>query len=235
MYKLFSKNNKGLVRQNVRSTFGGLTLIELMVVISIFLGITSTVLFNYGDFSSNVSLQNLTDDIALSIRKAQGFAIGARAVDQVFNNSYGMHFSVNSSISNSSIESSERSFLMFSILTPQLAVDKFYPIGSGSCGDKTNNKCIEFFNIMTLDKIKGINVINSSGTIPLSPSASVDVVFTRPDPRAYICYRSDSNSKCTSGIFRVEITISNGQTETGKEKLKKISVQNTGQISIENS
>lgn len=215
---------------------GGLTLIELMVVVSIFMGITATTLFNYSDFSSNVSLQNLTDDIALSIRKAQSFAIGARAVGETFNNSYGMHFSVNPNSTNTNLDSSQKSFLMFAILTPKLAVGKFYPVdGTGSCGDKNNNKCMEFFNIMTPDKIKKIKVTNSSKTISLSTSASVDVVFTRPDPRAYICYRSDSNSgtKCDS-YSRVEIIISNGQTDEGKEKCKMISVQNTGQISIEN-
>lgn len=235
MYKNLYKR----IKYNFKSALNkGLTLIELMVVIAIFLGITSTVLFNYGDFSSNVSLQNLTDDIALSIRKAQGFAIGARGISDGtgtvdFNKSYGMHFSVNPTSSN--LDSSERAFLMFSIPTPQSILDKFYSVGSGSCGDKNNNNCVEFFNIMTLDKIKGINVINSSGPISLGQNASVDVVFTRPDPRAYICYRENSNpsTKCAGGISRVEITISNGQTGV-KEKFKKISVQNTGQISIEN-
>jgi len=218
----------------------GLTMIELMVVISIFLGISSTAIFNYGGFSSNVSLQNLTDDIALSIRKAQSFAIGARAVGDTFNNSYGMHFSVNPSPLYPSIDSSERSFLMFSvpITTPE---KKFYTLKElSSCGDKSaNNQCLEFFNIMTIDKIKKINAIKNSSVTTIidssTPNRSLDIVFTRPDPRAYICYRDNSNpsTNCES-YSSVEIIISNGETEVDKEKLKMISVQNTGQISIQN-
>lgn len=209
---------------------GGLTLIELMVVISIFLVITSTALFNYGGFNSTVSLQNLTDDIALSIRKAQGFAIGARAVgDTGFNNSYGVHFSVNPNSSN--LDSSIRSFLMFSVPIP----GKKYIVGTGSCdGKSSSNMCMEFFNIMTADKILKITVIKNSTPTILSLNAYVDIVFTRPDPRAYICYRTSSNANCEN-YSNVDIIISNGDTDPTKEKCKMISVQNTGQISIQNS
>lgn len=55
-----------------------MTAIELVVVMGIFAAISSTVLFNYRDFSSNVALQNLAQDIALQIKQAQTDAVSGR-------------------------------------------------------------------------------------------------------------------------------------------------------------
>jgi prepilin-type N-terminal cleavage/methylation domain-containing protein len=201
---------------------GGLTLVELMVVISIFLVISGVAIFDYGGFRSTVSLQNITDDIALSIRKAQGFAIGARAVSSNFYNSYGMHFSTNNSVD--PLVASNKSFLMFWATQ----ATKRYVSGVGTCGDNTNNKCLELFNITSADVVKEIKLDGVA-----QPSNSyLDIIFTRPDPRASFCYRTNVNSPCSPTVIsNVSVTISNGQTTN--EKIKTISVQNTGQISIQ--
>jgi len=210
----------------------GLTLIELMVVISIFLMITSVAIFNYGSFNSNISLQNLTDDIALSIRKAQSFAIGARGIkidgkeEVEFNKSYGVHFSINPIPSTTSVDSSNQSFLVFSTPT----ADKKYDSSSNPCG--SGGECVEFFNITTADYIKEIAVTENSTRESIGENATVDIVFTRPNPRAYFCYRHSLNDTCETNVSSVDIIISNGNKD--KEKFKIISVQNTGQISIQN-
>lgn len=215
----------------------GLTLVELIVVISIFLIITSVAIFNYGNFNSTVSLQNLTDDIALSIRKAQGFAIGARGVGEsigfdktfTYNNSYGMHFSIDHNPAGA-LSGSNKSFLMFAIPI-QTAVEKKY-IDSGDvnvvCNDGTlNNQCIELYNINTIDEVKELWINGYQ-----KASGSIDIVFTRPDPKASFCYRATPNDSCISQISSVDIVISNGQTEDQYRK-KTITIQNTGQISIQ--
>ncbi|MFA6386431.1 MAG: prepilin-type N-terminal cleavage/methylation domain-containing protein [Candidatus Paceibacterota bacterium] len=220
------KNINRIIKYKLQLPYNkGLTLIELMVVISIFLVITTTVIFNYGTFNSNVSLQNLTDDVALSIRKAQGFAIGARAVGDNFRNSYGMHFSVDSSPSGS-LSGSNKSFLMFSV--PTADTKKYTDNGSMSdvCGNNTN-QCIELFNITSADNIKELRIDDVSKV-----AGSIDIIFTRPNTRAYFCYRANTSSDCVTAS-RVDIVISNGQTDVGKERTKTISVQNTGQISIQ--
>ena len=216
----------------------GLTLIELMVVIGIFMVITGIVIFNYGNFSSTVSLQNLTDDIAISIRKAQSFAIGARGIetgtDRDFNKSYGMHFSVNESPSGS-LSGSSRSFLMFSLPSSTPEDQKKYTDSSTSSSVcSVGNDCVELFNITTLDKIDSINAKVGVDYLTGSESSSVDLIFTRPDPRAYICYRIISSGECEKNVSSVDIVVSNGQTDAdGTKKTKTISVQNTGQISIQ--
>lgn len=205
----------------------GFTLIELMVTISIFLVITTTVIFNYGDFKSSVSLQNNTDSIALSIRKAQSYAIGAKGSGGVFSNSYGIHFSIDENTPSNPQSGFNKSFILFSTNN-----NKLYDVANGgSCSDSSANECRELFSITSSDKIKEIWV-DGDKTNPTY--SNVDIVFTRPEPRAYFCYRPNvSTSTCTAvGNSSVSIVISNGQTGT-REKTKTITVQNTGQISVQ--
>lgn len=203
----------------------GLTLVELMVVIGIFLLISGMVIFDYSSFRSNVSLQNLTDDIALSIRKAQGFAVGSRATsDSDFSNSYGVHFTINTNPP-SVLDGSYKSFLMF--YTP--STEKKYNVGTGNCGEILNNECIEYFRIKSADVIKNIEI---EGVPITDPEGSIDIIFTRPDLRAYFCYRATLASACNTNISNISITISNDLVGE-KERTKTISVQNTGQISIQ--
>lgn len=56
----------------------GMTAIELVVVMGIFAAISSTVLFNYRNFSNNVALQNLAQDVALQIKRAQTESVSGR-------------------------------------------------------------------------------------------------------------------------------------------------------------
>ncbi|NVN97287.1 prepilin-type N-terminal cleavage/methylation domain-containing protein [Candidatus Nomurabacteria bacterium] len=220
--------NRGVLNHNK-----GLTLIELMVVIGIFMIISGVAIFNYGNFNSTISLQNLTDDIALSVRKAQSFAIGARGIsDGVsevdFNKSYGVHFSKNTAPDTTKLESSSQSFLLFSTKG-----DLDYDINSNLACGKINSECIEYFNIMTADSIKDIKITKDSVEESIGATDTLDVVFTRPNPRAYFCHKSGSNSSpCNiENISSVKILISNGQEV---EKFRAITIQNTGQISIQN-
>ena len=212
----------------------GLTVVELLVVISIFLVITGVTVFQYGNFRSSVSLQNLTDDIALAVRKAQSFAIGARSSDIRnatipsgsinFNKSFGVHFSL--SETNSPLEGNTKSFLMFSV--PSTSVNKKYDYEGGApCGDASND-CVELFSISTADYIKYLIV---DGEVKNNPNASLDIVFTRPDPRAYFCFRDEPSDSCTVAS-NVGILITNGMADD-KERTKTISIQNTGQISTQ--
>ncbi len=214
------------LNNNLNKIKNGLTLVELLVVVSIFLVITGVTIFNYGDFRSNVSLQNLTDDIALSVRKAQSFAIGARSSSMTgtFDNSFGIHFSL--SDTNEDIEGNNKSFLMFSV--PLSESKKYDYSGNGLCGD-SNNACLELFRINTADYIKSIILDNNI----LKTEGSLDIVFTRPDPRASFCYRANQSptESCISAS-RIDIIISNG-LPSDKEKTRTITVQNTGQISTQ--
>ena len=225
------KNNYNKIKNFDLLKNRAFTLVELMVTISIFLIITSVTIVNYSSFKSNVSLQNLTDDIALSIRKAQSFAIGARAVDQDFNKSYGIHFSADEN-TNGVDGSKNKSFLIFSV--PKADITAGYT-DKDICTVTLN--CIELFKITSTDKIKEISIVGGSNN-GNDKNESIDIIFTRPDPRARFCYTKSSGVgygtvNCDSGISSASIVISNGKTGDGEEKTKTITVQNTGQISIQ--
>ena len=71
MYNQFiikMSKNKNKMKYN-----SGITIIELLVVISIFIIISGITIFNYSKFKSTATLQNLADDIALSVRRVQGY------------------------------------------------------------------------------------------------------------------------------------------------------------------
>ena len=53
---------------NIRTYNQGLTFIELIVVLSIVSVIAGVILFKFSDFSNNITLQNLSQDIALRIK-----------------------------------------------------------------------------------------------------------------------------------------------------------------------
>lgn len=220
MFKNFHKNkyNKGM------------TLIELLVVIFIFMVISSITIFSYGKFNSSLSLQNLADDIALSARRAQGFAIGVRGYDNSFSEGYGIHFSTNPDISNLSA-GSNKSFVLFA----NIYNDKTYNHDtSGKCGTPTStNECLEILNITSSDKISGFSVENNGFEVPI-PDGTLDVFFKRPNPEPVFCVRKNSlnpNFDCDYGVnvSYVKIRVTNDQNPG---VFKTIMISNNGQISV---
>ena len=70
-----------------------MTIVELLVVLAIFAIISGITMVDYSSFKSSASLNNLANDISISIRKAQSYAIGARGNSGSFDDGYGVHFS----------------------------------------------------------------------------------------------------------------------------------------------
>ena len=219
--KLSFFRNK-LHHTNDRFSHKGLTLIELMVVVSIFIIISGMVILNGTDFKSNTSLENLTNDIALALRKAQGYAIGARGFesngDKIFTNKYGIHFSTADLNSNNKISGSNKYFILSS------SSDEIYDVPLGN--DCSTGECVELFNLTGLNKIKSISYNNGSSY----NAESMDITFTRPGAEATFCYKVSNICKDKDTISSVSIVISNGRVGNA-EKTRIITVQSTGQIS----
>jgi len=218
MFKNFHKNKYN----------SGTTLIELLVVIGIFAMISGITIFNYGKFNSSLTTQNLADDIALTIRRAQGYAIGVRGYDNAFKSGYGVHFTPNSTISDL-YAGSKKSFILFADLNEKK--DYTYD-GSEKCGDvKSSNECIEMLSILSSDEI--MSIILNDGT-PVPNGGSVDVLFKRPNPEPEFCYRSNSGSpSCTTkNSSSIKIKLSSGGKD---EMIRWISIYNNGQISVSSS
>ena len=78
MFKDFFTKREAKIRDTSRVNNAGMTFIELIVVLGIFAAVAATVLFNYRGFSNNVSLQNLAQEVALQIKRAQTDAVSGK-------------------------------------------------------------------------------------------------------------------------------------------------------------
>lgn len=210
----------------------GVTLVELIVVIAIFAMVSSVLMFNYSDFSTNVSLRGLSQEIALSIRKAQTYAtsvhsLGGAPTAPGNYPAYGISFSVQDP-TGASYEPSKKSFVLFADipLTPNPLPNKKYD-SDGDCGAMVEgSECLEEFNITTSDKIVGFET-DVTGQVK---TGSVAITFRRPTPDAIICYSSAGpHDDCiTTPISYVKLIL-----ESAKGANRSVTVWNTGQISVE--
>jgi len=207
----------------------GVTLIELLVVIAIFMVISSITIFSYGKFNSSLSIQNLADDIALSVRRAQGYAIGVRGQGGVFGEGYGIHFTADSTPSLGDLYAgSNKSFILFVDMS---ANNQYNYNASKTCGAPTSaNECLDLLRISTTDKIANI-YLNNSAT-PINSEDSVDLIFKRPNPTPTFCHRVGGVGSCAStAISSIQIKISQ---DVDPNIFKVIYISNNGQISISN-
>jgi len=203
----------------------GVTLIELIVVILIFMIISSITIFNYGKFRSSLSVQNLADDIALSVRRAQGFAIGVRGSGGSFTPGYGIHLTSKSTTS--LYQGSNKSFILFT----DISGEGQYNNSTSTCGNPTSNdECLELINIITTDKIESI--FKNNETTAIAPTDTIDILFRRPNPEPIFCHRYGGTGACTSSISSIKIKIA---TEADSSINKIITIYNNGQISVSGS
>jgi prepilin-type N-terminal cleavage/methylation domain-containing protein len=152
---VFKNNSKKYVYNR------GVTLIELLIVMVIISIISATNLVGYRDSRSSIATQNLADDIALSIRKAQSYAIGVQGIKTSFEQGYGVHFSTNPDVSNLSLGSS-KSFIIFADINKN---GKYDIDSSGVCGSSTGvptstNECIEILSITSANKISSVTGVS---------------------------------------------------------------------------
>lgn len=203
----------------------GITLIELLVVMAIFAIISSITLFEYLGFKNTSTLQNLADDIALSVRKVQGYAIGVRGYDDVFNYGYGIHFTSNDKDEYNNLGSS-KSFILFMDVNANNKYD-----GGESCGSPTEgNECIEILSISSNDKISGLYI--NENTNPIDTSGSIDIWFRRPNPEPRFCYITSSDySICDSSSNNISFVKIEVSSISNPEMHKYVIVYNNGQIS----
>ena len=209
----------------------GVTMVELIVVIAIVAILSGMMFFDYGKFKSSTSLQNLADDIALSVRKAQMYAVGARGVNgSDFDKGYGVHFSRNTE---NTFKGSPKSFVLFVDINinanSEYGYD--YPIDISACGTPSSlNECLEVLSVTGADYISDVKITKTNGgTEQLDGNNKVlDIVYTRPDTAPTICYRPDINSGCVEGS-QVIITVANDANPT---VTKTVTIYNNGQISV---
>ena len=217
-----------------------MTIIELVIVLAIITVITGIIIFNHSSFRSSVSTQNLVNDIALSIRKAQSYAIGVRGLGEEFDYGHGIHFlTASKTVSLLPPAGSNRSMVLFTDISNDILGVKYNYDGSNNCGTPTaSNECreiltIESNDVGSSDYISGFYLDDST----TKSIGVLDIIFKRPNPDATFCHyvpNSGNTAPCNSDISSVKIEVSNNLT--GSQKVtKNITVWNTGQISVSNN
>ena len=185
----------------------GFTFIELIMVIVIFSIFSGVVMFNFGNFSDSISVQNLAQQIALEIKQAQSDSISGKDAgsfsstgcsDSLGNSapcrpSYGVSFNL----------SSNTKFIYFQDV-----------YNDGLTNDDLSNS--EVFNIERGNFINDICFDENCG------KSSVSITFIRPFPNAHF-YPVDEIQN------NVKIVVKSPRSEAKRT----ITVTSLGQISVQ--
>lgn len=210
---------------DIKKTQSGLTVVEVMVVVAIFALVTSVLFFNFSKFTTNVSLKNLAQEIALMVRKAQTYATGVHNLDGISVSStqfpsYGISFST--STSGGAYAPTNKKFVLFAdVANSSGSTNRFYDNNNSACGNPSSvRECVEMLTITSGDRI--VSLCTDLGCIT---NGSANVLFRRPTPDAEICVVSGS----TCGSLRAYLEVN---IESAKGSTKKITIWNTGQIAV---
>lgn len=135
----------------------GFTLLELLVVLAIFIIITSIVLANYPLFKDGIALKKTAQQIAITVHEAEVYAMAVKSFNNQFSG-YGAHF-----------ESGNNSFVLFSDANN----NNVYDVGAED---------VKTYKIQTNDKIYDLCGNQNSPAPDVCGLASVDIIFLRPNP-----------------------------------------------------
>ena len=151
--------------RSLRATCRGFTLVELLAVTAIIVVVTSVILVNNGRFGGKVQLENLTYDVALTIRQAQVYGISVQRYGAGdFSSGYGMRFDAN--------------------LTQNYRL--YGDINGDGFFDSDEDVPPSPYAIRSGFKIKGLCVPAGADEDNCSAVTLVDIVFRRPEPDAFI-------------------------------------------------
>ena len=181
-------------------------MVELVVSVGILVVITSIVLVNHSFFGGNILVGNLAYDVALSIRQAQVFGLSVREFGigtGQFDVGYGVHFD----------SDSPTSYRLFA----DVDKGKTFDIGDGTQEAFTISQGYSIARVCATNTA-AVEVCTDDGDI-----TTLDIVFIRPDPDAYI--RADGDAATIYERARIVVQSPRGTT-------REVVVESTGQISI---
>jgi type II secretory pathway pseudopilin PulG len=223
--KKINTNTKKFNIFNNIQTESGLSMIELIVTVGIFVTITSVVLASYPKFGSRIVLSNVAYQIALSVRQTQTYGLSVKefGTSSVFPG-YGIYFP--------NPINDNKSFTIFADING----DKKYNLLA--CG-ANGSECLEKFTIQSSEAVyalcgnlkkDGIPKFNTISDANISNCRSINslhVSFTRPDPDANITAYMGGTTY-NSSYSDSEIVIANPRGD-----VKTIVIWPTGQIYVE--
>ena len=197
----------------------GFTLVEALVSIAIIVVIISVITFNQSRYTDTASLNNLADEMTLSLSQAQVYSLSVKELSTgsgVFNASYGLMFQP---------ASTDAAYFRFADATPKNG----YYDGPWSCPIGSGSECLEKVAITRGNQITGICAIRENGTEQCS-IGRVDITFTRPETAANFIYWNNG----ASGTLVVQNSVGAKITLTSPNGVTRlVKVYNTGQFSVQ--
>jgi len=191
----------------------GFTLIEVVVVIGVMAIISSLMLANFPRFNKQISVEREASKLALSLRKAQSYALAVREFNPAFNDD---PFCVSPPVKFPGYG------IFFKISDPA----RYFNYGDVNCdkyyGDPMIEEAVEIINIegnVKFFKIKGYDAVICSGGCDLD---ELSILYIRPGPTIVI-----KGNGISYNFIEIYLRSSDGAVS------KKVVVRSTGQVSIE--
>ncbi len=191
----------------------GFTLIEVVVVIGVMAIISSLMLANFPRFNKQISVEREASKLALSLRKAQSYALAVREFSPVFNDD---PFCTNPPVKFPGYG------LFFKLSDPA----HYFIYGDINCSKYYENtlpeEAVEMINIegnIKVFSIKGYDAAVCSGGCDLN---ELSILYVRPGPTILI-----KSSGVDYNFTEIYLRSSDGAVS------KKVVVRSTGQVSIE--
>ena len=222
------KTHNGFLYSSPRTFSAGLTFIELIVVISIFSIMASIVLFNFNTFNTSLTSQNLAQEIALQIKKAQSDSISGKSRVQFLQDpitnpdkapTYGVYFNIDPS---NTMEVDGSSFVSFADINADHLYTKY---GSGCSYSTTSTECMSLNSINSSDRIIGLCVDVGCKEHFFVPINDLTITFKRPFPDATIRTSIDNINHSMAGVL----------VQSARGAVRFITVNTLGEISVYDS
>jgi prepilin-type N-terminal cleavage/methylation domain-containing protein len=197
----------------------GFTLVELLVVMSIILILTSLFILNQQRFNSSTVLRTLAYSVALSVRQAQvyGTSVRENAPGAFDTNSaargYGIYFS----------SASPTTYILFADSSTSVTPNN----GTYDSGTDT---IVQTYKLSSGYTINNFCVVNASNVSTCSPSiSSMSILFRRPDPDS--CFSTNTNPNICAINATPLYTSAYVQIKSNSDT-RGVNVTLTGQISV---
>lgn len=201
----------------------GFSLVELIMVIAIFLIITTITLGNQAKFSSNILITNLAYQLALSIREAQVYGIGSRQATDTSGSTFRLGYGININAQNSKANT----YTVFADTRPEEGFNFYFEPGIDIEVENillTQGQKIRNFCGLSLSDPDDWSCWQNGGFTPFE----LNIVFIKPDPDAHVWGRFGGEGEYTE-YSEAEILL---ESALG-DKCRTVRVSGAGQISVD--
>lgn len=191
----------------------GFTLIELVVVLAVISTVTTIALSSQSTFNKTLVLANTAYDVALTLHTAENFGISSRALPGISNVRYGVHFQ----------KGAPGSFILFADTSPRVNLSCTRPdCRPGDYLYSSNDTLVQTYTLGNDIVVSDFCAFSDRPRcVSTGDLYSLDIVFGRPNPDAFIRTNGSSYTSYTSACLAVS---------SNKGGSRFISVAASGQI-----